>query len=332
VVRFERADRPFAPPLPDPGAHAALVRLVRQLRPDVVHAHSWLGASLPRRHRPPTVLTAHDYALACQLHTLLRTDGTLCPGPSFATCVRCGSRSYGAARSLAMTSATIAGRRALSVDHLLTLSEQVRRVVGPLLPVPVEVITGFVRGGAPEVLPAGLPMEPYVMYAGDPGPHKGLDQLLALWRSPSPPPAPLLVASTKEVPPPLPSHVTVLNLDREQVRAAWRGALLAVVPSRWQEPFGMVVLEALTAGVPVVASRVGALPELIRENVDGLLVAPAESGALHAAVTGLLRDEATRAAMASEARNGSIRFAADAVLPRVEAVYERVIATPRGTL
>lgn len=88
----------------------------------------------------------------------------------------------------------------------------------------------------------------------------------------------------------------------------------------------MVVLEALTAGVPVVASRVGALPELVRDTVDGRLVGANDAAGLRDAVVGLLHDDTARAAMATEALHGSARFAADTVVPRVEAAYERVIA------
>ncbi|MBV9097780.1 MAG: glycosyltransferase, partial [Frankiaceae bacterium] len=137
LVRHERADRPFHPPLPDPRAHAALAALVAKLRPDVVHAHSWLAASLPRRHRPPVVFTAHDYALICQLHTLLRTTGERCAGPSVRACGPCGARRHGAARSAALATATAVGRRLLPADRVLTLSEHVASTLRPYLRVPV---------------------------------------------------------------------------------------------------------------------------------------------------------------------------------------------------
>lgn len=329
VVRFQRNDRPFAPPLPDPGARRGLAQLVRSLRPDVVHAHSWLGVSLPRSDRPPTVFTAHDYAFVCQLHTLLRTSGERCRGPSLAACVRCGSRRYGLARSLALSAGTVGGRRAVSADRLLTLSQQVASVVGPYFDLPVEVITGFVREEAPAAAPAGLPPGPFVMYAGDPGDHKGFDTLLEVWAAGSAPRLPLVVASTKEVGRPVPRDVTVLQLDRAGVRTAWSRAALGVVPSRWDEPFGMVAIEALSAGVPVVASRVGALPELVRAGVDGLLVPPGDAEALRRAVDELLRDEPVRRRMAGAALTGSRRFAAAEVVPKLEAAYESTIAESR---
>jgi len=62
--------------------------------------------------------------------------------------------------------------------------------------------------------------------------------------------------------------------ERELLPVLLGGVDLAVVPSVWQESFSIVVREALACGVPVVASRMGALPEAIREGENGLLFAP----------------------------------------------------------
>jgi glycosyltransferase involved in cell wall biosynthesis len=325
VARHERDDRPFHPPLPDPRARAALKRLVRAVRPDVVHAHSWLGVSLPRRDRPPTVFTAHDYALVCQLHTLLRTSGERCDGPSFATCVGCGARRYGAIRSTALAASTPIGRRLLPADRVLALSEYVASRIRPYLATPVEVTGGFVRTtiGDDGEMPA-LPSRPYVLYAGDPGAHKGLDVLLDLWAADAVP-APLVVATTKPLTHDVAGDVTVVTLTPAQLATARHGAAVAVVPSVWDEPYGMVAVEALTAGVPVVASAVGALPELVADGVDGVLVAPGDRDALAAAVCGLLGDGARREQFGAAARRGAARFAAATVVPRIEAAYAAVI-------
>jgi glycosyltransferase involved in cell wall biosynthesis len=335
VVRHEHADRPFHPPVPDPRAHTALATLVTKLRPDVVHAHSWLGVSLPRRHRPPVVFTAHDYALICQLHTLLRTTGLRttglrttgerCGGPSARACVPCGARRHGVVRSVALATSTPVGRRLLPADRVLTLSAHVAATIRPYLRVPVETVGGFVRAvrtAAPNgnvELPA-LPAGPFVLYAGDPGPHKGLDLLLDLWAG-SAVPAPLVVATTKPLVRNVSGDVTVVTLSRDQMAVAQRRAAVAVVPSQWDEPYGMVAAEALTAGVPVVASRVGALPELVTDGVDGVLVPAGDRDALGAALTGLVTDEPRRAAFAAAAVRGAVRFGPDAVLPRIEAAY-----------
>jgi glycosyltransferase involved in cell wall biosynthesis len=73
---------------------------------------------------------------------------------------------------------------------------------------------------------------------------------------------------------------------------AYAAADVVVNPARFAEPFGRVAPEALVAGRPVVATRVGAIPEVIRDGTDGLLVAPDDPKAVAAAVTRLVEDPA----------------------------------------
>ena len=318
LLRYRDADRPFAVPMPDPLARRHLGRLVHELRPDVVHAHGWLGASVPRS-KVPVVLTAHDYALVCHLRTLVRRDGRTCAGPSARDCLTCTGRSV---RGGLLATGTAVGRRLWRLDAVITLSEQVARTLRTFVDAPVEVCGGLLPGSAGETEPVGLPNGPFVLYAGDDGAHKGLDVLLDAWRAL--PDITLVVATTRPLRRPLPAGVVGTSLARGAMPAAWRRASLAVVPSVWPEPFGMVAMEALAAGTPVVASRVGGLPEIVRDGIDGLLVAPADPHALAAAVRELLADGARRAAMAAAARAGAARFAPDAVVDAVDAVYASV--------
>jgi glycosyltransferase involved in cell wall biosynthesis len=62
------------------------------------------------------------------------------------------------------------------------------------------------------------------------------------------------------------------ELDRAQLWALLGGAVALIMPLRWPEPFGLVVAESLAAGTPVIAWRMGAMPELIEDGVTGRLV------------------------------------------------------------
>jgi spore coat protein SA len=75
-----------------------------------------------------------------------------------------------------------------------------------------------------------------------------------------------------------------------------------VCPSIWQEPFGKVVIEANACGKPVVASRVGGLPELIRHNENGLLVPSNDADALADAVMTLFADKQKANSMGATGR------------------------------
>jgi len=100
----------------------------------------------------------------------------------------------------------------------------------------------------------------------------------------------------------LEKHVAqVGGLKKSELDHWYARAGLCVVPSHY-ESFGLVALEAMAAGLPVVATRVGGLPELIEDGRTGLLVAAGDANAMAAAVTRLLTDPAEAAAMGTAAR------------------------------
>jgi glycogen(starch) synthase len=93
-------------------------------------------------------------------------------------------------------------------------------------------------------------------------------------------------------------------LPHEQTLAAIAGAELLVLPSR-REPFGIVLLEAGSLGVPVVASRVGGIPEIVEDDASGRLVAPDDAGALARAIGELLGDRAEAQRLAANLRRAA---------------------------
>jgi len=110
---------------------------------------------------------------------------------------------------------------------------------------------------------------------------------------------------------------------RADARAILEGADLCVVPSVWEDAFPLAVLEAMACGKPVIATRVGGIPEMIEDGVHGLLVPPAGEQALAEALQALLADPA-RAARIGEAarRRVAERFRPQAQLNRLTALVE----------
>jgi glycosyltransferase involved in cell wall biosynthesis len=99
---------------------------------------------------------------------------------------------------------------------------------------------------------------------------------------------------------------------------------VVVIPSRWHETFSIVTHEALLAGRAVVASRVGAIPEVITDGVNGLLVSPSDKAALAEAMSSLANDRALVERLARAARNTPHTSIQDHAC-EVESIYLDVI-------
>ncbi len=103
------------------------------------------------------------------------------------------------------------------------------------------------------------------------------------------------------------------------------GALdLVVAPSRW-EGFGMMLVEAMAAGRPIVATRAGAIPEIVTDGVSGMLVEPRNPTALGAAIACLLDDPARREAIAARGPGQAERFGWSRCAELVADVYDRAL-------
>lgn len=112
----------------------------------------------------------------------------------------------------------------------------------------------------------------------------------------------------------------------EDVRLPLAVMDLFIFSSRWPEAFGLTVVEAMAAGKAVVAANSGAVPEIIRHQVDGWLVKPSDPGALAEGIARLLRDEELRRRMRKEARRRvHDLFTVERMTAGIEAVYREVI-------
>jgi glycosyltransferase involved in cell wall biosynthesis len=103
-------------------------------------------------------------------------------------------------------------------------------------------------------------------------------------------------------------------------------ATLVIHPSTCEESFGLVPLEAMAAGRAVVASRVGGIPEVVRDGECGLLVPPGEHEPLASAIISLLADPTRRAAFGASGRRAATEtFSIDRMIARLNEVFARAI-------
>ena len=336
LARFtDDADHQFHPTLPDPQLVSRLHKLIADFRPDIVHAHGWILNSCPAVRLPTTtrlVVTLHDYGLSCAKMT--RQQGTVldvaCTGPHVGKCLRCAGQFYGAAKAVPLVLGLAAGNTRLAkVSLFLPISQAVADLALPgVAPDRIRIVPAFVadsvaaeaEGPRPDFLPDG----DFTLFVGALGPHKGVDTLLAAHRRQQHDVPLVLIGPRRSDTPPIADltgrPVTVLDgAPHEQIMRAFRAATLTVVPSRWPEPLGLVAIEAMAAGSPVIASAVGGLAELVGDS--GELVAPGDVDLLAATMDRLLGEPSRRAELSRRGPARAAEFTESAVIGRLRAAY-----------
>ena len=313
------AARPFHLPAPDPLFRRLLAEVVREVKPDVIHAHSWSVFSCLARAFPwtPVMITAHDYGLVCARKSLVHRSGTSCPGPSWRRCGSCAGSQYGLAKGNVLAAASLSSLHLLrKVATFTAVSDYVANrlspTIGQIAGQPVHTLHSFVPDGLyesgwqaerPDFLP---PHDGYLLYVGQLSRHKGVDVLIDAYRRLSSPPPLLMLGTphpTSPAPESLPAGVTMrTSVAHRSVIAAMVRAACVVVPSVWPEPFPTTASEAQNCGVPVIASAVGGIPEQILDGQTGWLVPAADERALTDRLAELLASSDRARAMGQAGR------------------------------
>lgn len=119
------------------------------------------------------------------------------------------------------------------------------------------------------------------------------------------------------------------RLNDQELRLYYSAADVMVVPSR-QEAFGQTASEALCCGTPVVAFRVGGLPDLVDDGVNGRLVKPFSTEAMSEAIGWLLEDDSRRESLSRRARESAEKWNAERVGGRLAEVLAGAASISRG--
>ena len=253
-------------------------------RPDIVHVHNTFPLISPslywaaHRHRVPVVQTLHNFRLLCPQAMFLR-EGKVCEDclgqvPWRAVQHACYRESR--AQSAALGSMLIAHRLAGTWQHrvarYIALNEFCRNkfIEGGLPADRIAIKPNFIDFDAPIARPRNG-----FLFVGRLSPEKGIDVLASAARQSNG--IQIRVAGTG------PSRGTLAGipylkelgaLSVEQIRDEMCGARALVLPSIWYENFPRTLVEAFACGLPVIASRIGALAELVEDGVTGLLFEP----------------------------------------------------------
>lgn len=337
-------DRRFAPPFPDPETTLALRKLGQQFQPDIVHAHNWIINSwipIKKFVKAPLVWTLHAFGLNCATHRMVY-QGNPCTGPGVSKCLKCASSHYGPAMGsvVACANGAMVPVRKSAVDMFVSVSTDVARRNGVLgTDLPQRIIPNFTDVEASKLPPpAGLqlepvlPSQPFILFVGDQSKDKGLPDVLSAYeRANKPLPLVIIGRSVDPLPEWVASDpkVTVINgWPYVNVVEAFRRCAFSVAPSRWAEPFGLVIIEAMLQAKPVIGSNIGGITDIITDGESGFLISPNDVDALSDRLQLLSTDVTLREEMGRKARSSVERFDVNIVITQIEELYAELIASP----
>src|SRR5208283_2653834 len=264
------------------------LRLLRQEKPDLVHVHNTFVMISPSIYSVcfeegvPVVQTLHNYRLLCPAATFYRSAGPCeeCVTHGLLRSVRyaCYRESCVMSGAIALMLKTHRSRQTWSgqIDAYIAISSFVK---GKFVQAGFPASKIFVKHNFVDPDP-GERSGPgdYALFLGRLSPEKGLSTLLQAWKR-LPSAVPLVVAGDGPMRGRLEAEVASERLQsvhfagrlkRGEAHDALKKAAFLVVPSVWNEPFGMVVAEAFACGTPVLGAYAGAIQEMLDDQVTGL--------------------------------------------------------------
>ena len=293
-----------------------MYRLIRESRPDLCHIHNIYAQISPsildalRDRKIPTVMTVHDYHLVAPNYMLWsrnRIEDWSRAGLLRSTLSRYHKNSYAASFAQSLTFKIHSWRRSYQkgIDLFITPTDFVRQKMidsgfGPdrirTIPHFIECPSPFRRRGLSllsreEGLGGG---SAYVLFAGRLVSEKGADVLIRAMEQ-LPGIKCKIVGSGSELSNLREQARNMNNVEfmgwqtSEQLWDLYRGARAVVVPSLWYEVFGLVALEAMACGTPVIASDIGGLPEVVQDGVTGRLFPAGDVQALAQCIADLVQ-------------------------------------------
>jgi len=322
-----------------PAAKRDVAKVIREWSPDVAHVHNLYPLFSPsvlcacHEAGVPVVMSVHNYGLTCPAANRFRDGQTceLCLGGHEYRCLlnNCKASIFSSA-GYALRHAVARKHRLFSdrVSVFLAVSEFVRE----------KLIEAGYDPKRIDVLENGTPVLPedsaegdgeYVAYVGGMNQEKGVETLIE---------AAKLLPQCSFVfvgEGPMKAHWSATSpencsfvggLDRSGVQAIYRNARFTVVPSLWWEPFGLVVIEAMSHSRAVIAAESGALSTLISNGRDGLLFPPGNCHALAEAILSLWTNPARARTMGVQGRYKAQRFfSEDVFADRLIGCYQKAI-------
>lgn len=324
-------------------ARKKIEKLITIEKPDIVHLNNFAHQISPSildvltKHNIPTVMTLHDYKLICPRYTMF-SNGKLCErckdGKYFWCFLKkCTKNSY--SKSLLNTIEMYLHHRLLhiydKINVLIATSNFLREkhsemgFRGKIFYLPNFI---FVE----DYTPLYEYKEKYIVYFGRLSQEKGLFTLLKAVKGLDIQLKIIGIGPLREA---LMQKAKKEGLDNVVFKGYMRGEVLkneirlsmaSTVPSEWYEPFGLTILESFALGKPVIGSRIGGIPELVKDGKTGYLIEPGNADHLRNKIIKLCQDKERIVEMGKNARRfAEENFNSENYYKRLMEIYQMAI-------
>jgi glycosyltransferase involved in cell wall biosynthesis len=316
--------------------------LIRHKQPQIAHFHNTFPLISPaayyaaRDEGVAVIQTLHNYRLLCPNALFFRAGrvcedclGRVLPLPGIVHGCYRGNRRDSAMVAATTSFHTSIGTWTKAVDKFIAISQFAmdKFIQGGLLADKLVLKPNFLQ----LTPPPGEGKGGYAVYVGRLSIEKGIGVLMAAWKQldrPFPlkilgdgPMADLVTQTARE----LPEIEWLGRRPSPEVYDIVGNAAFLVFPSEWYETFGQVAIEAFAKGTPVIASNIGAIPELVNAH-SGLLFHPGDPADLAAKIDWLLAHPQELVRLRSTARaEFESKYTADANYPQLMAIYQSAI-------
>jgi glycosyltransferase involved in cell wall biosynthesis len=323
---------------------AQVKKEIMAFRPDIIHVHNIFFTASPsvlvmaHKMKVPVVMTIHNFRLICANALLLRDNHVceLCTQKKFPV----HGIKYKCYRSSAVESAlvtTITGIHKLlrtwrtKVDTFIFLSNFMKNKFLHSSLEPIEEKTTVKPNFTADVFTANVPRSDFFLFAGRLSKEKGIDILVQTFlRNPS---ARLVIAGSgpeeanvKAQVKDAPNIQMAGAQERKQLLLLMQQCKALVFPSVWYEGQPLTILEAFSTGTPVIASRLGAMSELIEDGVNGYLFAPGDTNELEKCLNRFAADSPAQNMLYANARQSYIdRFTPNIHYNNIMDIYNKAI-------
>ena len=321
-------------------AYLQLRKILAEFKPDVVHLRIFLGQLspliLPLLKDIPCIYQMAMYRPICPKGTKILPDGQPCQYKAGRVCLSQAKCMTPQSWAVLMLQKQLWERWRNNIDCMVALSHGMKERLEAEGITPVEVVYNGVKE---RPMRSALSDPPTVAFAGRLVATKGVEVLIKAFAIAleTVPQARLLIAGSGEDKTTYRELAIALNIDRaitwlghvsrteleQQFNRAW----VQVIPSLWAEPFGNVTTEAMMRGTAVIASAVGAQPEIVDDGTTGFLVDAGNEIALAEKLTIILSDRQLTSQMGQSGRERALtEFSEDKRDRTFLEIYARLIA------